>query len=78
MSNFDVLEIMSNRNLDIKSFPVMNNLMNARTGKDGWGAITVAVDNGTAARIMRGDLLVAVLLVADGKQFQEVKEEIGA
>ena len=73
---FDVLKEMTNKNMDIKAFPLSSNLTQVQTGKDGWGRVTIAVDNQTCAQIVVGGSLVMTLLIADGKQFEEVKKRL--
>ena len=73
---FDVLKEMTNKNMDIKAFPLSSNLIHVQTGKDGWSRVTIAVDNNTCAQIVVGGSLVMTLLIADGKQFEEVKKRL--
>lgn len=75
ISPFDVLKEMGRRNLDIKSLPLMANLINAHiSGRD--GIITMFVDPGTASDAIHDKYMVATLIVADGKQYDEVKLEL--
>lgn len=76
INSFDVLKIMSERNLKIKLFPIFDNLKNANAGKDGWGSITVAVDTETATKLMIGEKMIAVIIVADFDEFTAIKTEI--
>lgn len=76
INSFDVLKIMSERNMKIKLFPIFDNLKNANAGKGGWGSITVAVDTETATKLMVGEKMIAVILIADFDQFQAVKAEL--
>ncbi len=71
---FDVLREMVNRNMDIKGYPA-DNIKDLRTGKQ-WGQITIAVDNETVARMLWGESFVFMLLVANGKQFDELAKEL--
>jgi hypothetical protein len=75
VNNFDVLKEMGNRNLDIRAFPVYDNLITAGQGK-GRGTILLSVDPKTAGELMEGKSLVATLIIADGKQFSDLKEEM--
>jgi hypothetical protein len=73
---FEVLKEMSARKMgELKSFP-LENVTNISTGKDGWGRVTIAIDNETAGRLMRGDPLIFALIVADGEAFRKVKEDL--
>jgi hypothetical protein len=75
VSNFDVLREMGDRNLDIRAFPVYDNLIQASQGK-GRGTILLSVDPRTAGELMAGKHLIATLIIADGKQFSDLKEEM--
>lgn len=80
VSPFDILKVMSERNKDIRMFP-SGNLKNVRTGKDGWGSVEMAVDNGTAQKIMTagGEKGVGFFLMFfDYEQYEEIKAELKA
>ena len=79
MNNFDVLKRMSMENKDIKGFAVSDNLVSAEIGKDGWGKITIAVDNATVQRIITASNIGCadvggVLLIYGAKEFNEIRE----
>lgn len=73
MNNFDVLKIMSERNMKIKSFP-LSNMTYITTGKE-VGRITLMIDNETAADIMAGKPVVFALIVADADEFKRIDRE---
>ena len=75
VSSFDVLKTMSQRNLDIRGFK-LDNMKSARTGKNGFGSITLAINNDTVIDLLTGKSLTGMLLVADYDQYKEVEKEL--
>lgn len=73
---FDVLKTMSLRNMKIKAFHASTNLKSANSGKSGWGSITLAVDNQTIMDLLNNTPLICMLIVADGNEFDIVKDEL--
>ena len=71
MNSFDVLKTMSERNMNIKSFPVTN-VTYASTGKR-HGTLTIMVDNETVSDIMTGKPIIFSLIVADATEFEALK-----
>lgn len=75
ISPFDVLKEMGKRNLNIKALPLMDNLIEAHiSGRN--GIIRMYVDPDTASDAMHDKYMIATLIVADGKQYDEVKTEL--
>lgn len=62
--NTDLIKLdnIQRRNGNIKAFILPNNFVEANTGKDGWGRLTVAVDNATVADFF-SDSVIGVLYV---------------
>ena len=75
-NSFDVLKVMSERNLKVKMFP-RDNVTQIWDGKKG-GTIQIKVDSETATKLMLGEPMVFGLLVADAEQFATVKAELDA
>jgi hypothetical protein len=75
-TGFEVLKEMGDRGMsELKSFP-LDNVKQINTGKDGWGQVTIAIDNETASKLMTGYPLIFSLVIADGETFRQVKEEL--
>ena len=62
------LDNIQRRNGNIKAFILPNNFMGANTGKDGWGMLTVAVDNATVADFF-SDSVIGVLYVVSREEW---------
>lgn len=73
-NSFDVLKIMSERNMKVKMFP-RDNVTQIWGGKKE-GTIQIKVDSGTALKLMLGEPMVFGLLVADAEQFATIKAEL--
>lgn len=58
---------------EVFAFPLDTNLKYARTGKDGWGEITIAVSNHVVANI---DKFVGSLYMADAEAYKQVEKEL--
>ena len=58
---------------EVFAFPIDTNLKYARTGKDGWGEITIAVSNNVVANI---DKFVGSLYIADKEAYKQIEEEL--
>jgi hypothetical protein len=50
--------------------------MEAKTGKQGWGFIKMAVDNKTVLDLTTGISLAIVLMVYDVDEFKRIKTEM--
>lgn len=75
VSPFDVLKEMGRRELDIREFSLWDNLKSVRIdGKN--GVLVMYIDPGTATDIITEKPLVAMLIVADSAQFNELKTEL--
>lgn len=61
-----VLHAMAEQNDDVLAFPLNTNFKYARTGKDGWGEITIAVTNHIIANM---DSYVGSLYLANRNQY---------
>ena len=74
IGNFDVLKALGEQGC--KSFKgfFSDNITQVSTGKDGWGRVTVAIDNETASKVMVGNPdIVFMLVVADRADFDNAK-----
>lgn len=47
MNDFEVMKHMADNGMDIRVAPLASNLKRYQTGKDGYGEVTIAVDNVT-------------------------------
>ncbi len=63
-----VLNEMANTDADVLAFPLDTNFKYARTGKNGWGEITIAVSNHVIANI---DSYVGSLYLANKDQYSK-------
>lgn len=68
--NTDLIKLdnIQRRNGNIKAFILPNNFIGANTGKDGWGRITIAVDNATVADFF-SDSVIGVLYVVGREEW---------
>jgi hypothetical protein len=71
MSDFEIIKKMSDGNMDIKLAPA-GNFKRAQTGKNGFGEITLAVDNNT---IINLDDYYIGLFFMNKKQFDKLKAD---
>lgn len=63
MSDLLKLENIRLRDGDIKAFPISHNLIEANTGKNGWGYIKIAVDNNSIGGLALEQLTGILYLV---------------
>lgn len=70
MSDLQKLENISNRNGDIKAFPLTTNLKSGNTGKDGWGELKIAVDNATVINFTNNKV-IGVLYVIGREEWEK-------
>jgi hypothetical protein len=75
VSKFDILKEMARRNLDIRAFPMSDNLAAASADKTN-GRITLLVNPETIMDMVQGKPLIGVLFIADGDQFEQVQAEL--
>lgn len=75
VNNFDVLKVMGQRSMDVQLAP-LNNVVRAKAVKAGT-QVTIGVAGNPIAKILNGEL-VGGLLLADKKQFDQVKAELEA
>ncbi len=67
------LQDMADKNKDVLSLPIDTNFKYARTGKDGWGEIHVAIPNHVIANI---DKYVGALYLANKDQYAETEKDL--
>jgi hypothetical protein len=76
MNNFDVLKKMSEENYEsFKMFSGDTNLVNASIGTNGWGSITMAVDNATVMQMMNKEHIFIGMFVYNLDEFDRIKEK---
>jgi len=75
IGTFDVLKVMCERNLDIR-LSTLNNISDMRKVKAGT-KVTIGVAGDVLNPIWRGEL-VGGFLLADKKQFEDIKRELEA
>lgn len=63
MSDLLKLENIRLRDGDIKAFPISHNLIEANTGKNGWGYVKIAVDNNSIGGLVLEQLTGILYLV---------------
>lgn len=83
IDNFDVLSKMCDKDLNIKLFSLDDNLVSSSTGKNGWGKITIAVDNVTIEELNRDmtigkNTIAGKLLIFSIEDFEKTKKEMEA
>jgi len=72
MSDLLKLDNIRKRNGDIKAFPLNTNLKNGRTLKDGWGEITVAIDNPTVLSLL-ADKEIGIVYITTREEWEKEK-----
>lgn len=76
INHFDVLKRMGE--LDNKNFKLFSgetNLIEMQTGKDGWGRITMAVDNATITDSINSNKFIG-LFIYNIDDFYKIKNEM--
>jgi hypothetical protein len=74
---FDVLKRMSLDNeRTLKLFPGDTNFIESKSGKDGWGKVVMAVDNGTIGELFLDDQTVCVLIFYNMNKYRETEQKI--
>lgn len=76
MDDFKVMSEMSKSRKDIRMFPLKDNFKGAKTGKNGFGELTIAVNNSTIFEIFSGKKFVGGLYLMDEKQFFDIKQPL--
>lgn len=78
MSMADTLEIlgrMSKKNNQALKLSPLSNVKSARSGKDGWGDITIALPNDLIAKFLTdSERLIGGLLICDRSEFEKEKK----
>lgn len=72
MSDLLKLENIQKRNGDIKAFPLGSNLTTSKTSKNGWGEVSIAVDNESVLRLAT-DKVIGVLYIV-GRDDWEIEK----
>lgn len=70
MSDLLKLENIRKKNGHIKAFTIGTNMIQANTGKNGWGYVKIAIDNASVVELAT-DRLIGVLYLVDEKEFKE-------
>jgi rubrerythrin len=73
MSDLLKLENIRKRNGDIRAFPVSSNMIEAKTRKDGWGYIKIAINNQSVFD-MFADKLTGILYLVSNEEWEKEKE----
>lgn len=77
VNSFDVLKKMCLDNEQtFKMFPGDTNFIEAKTGKDGWGKVVMAVDNGTIEELFLNGKKVCALMFYDMDKYKETEQKI--
>ncbi len=69
MSDLIKLNNISQRNGNIKAFPLSTNLKSAKSCSNGWGEITIAIDNNSVQDILQNEVL-GVLYIVNKKDWE--------
>jgi len=69
MSDLIKLNNISKRNGNIKAFTLSSNLKSAKTCGNGWGEISIAVDNSSVQDILQNEVL-GVLYIVNKKDWE--------
>jgi hypothetical protein len=62
------------RNGDIKAFPLQTNMIEAHTGKNGWGRLIIAIDNNSIVRMLDNQI-IGVLFVFGKDEWEAEKTD---
>lgn len=73
MSDLLKLDNISKRNGDIRAFPLNSNLKAAQIGKQGWGDVTVAVNNPTVQDLAT-DKVIGILFIVSKDEWEKEGE----
>ncbi len=78
VNSFDILKAMSdNDEKTFKLFPGDTNFIEAKTGKNGWGKVVIAVDNKTIEDLFLLDRqTVCALIFYNMDKYQEFEQKI--
>jgi hypothetical protein len=71
MSDFLKLKNIADRNGDINSYNLSTNLKSAKTGKDGWGEVSIAVDNYRIMDIATTNKYIGVLYLISKEEWEK-------
>ena len=74
-NSFDILKIMGERNLDIRGFPLGENLVSANSGKKR-ATITMTVNPETVHDLLVNNPIRGMLIIFDVSQFDAIKSEL--
>ena len=74
MSDLLKLNNISKRDGDIRAFPLASNLKAAQTGKQGWGEVTIAVNNGTVQDLAI-DNVIGILFIVGRDEWEKEKAD---
>lgn len=71
ISDFEKMAIIADKNGDIRFFP-LSNMKRSKSGNDGWGEITIAIDNVTLSKLYRGELVGGIYAISK-EQWNEIE-----
>jgi len=72
MSDLLKLNNIQKRNGDIKAFPLSSNLQSGRTGKQGWGSISIAVNNSSVTGLL-SERVIGILYIISKDEWEKEK-----
>ena len=81
VDNFQVLSRMCERDQTgefQRAYIAPDNFIEAKTGKQGWGFVKMAVDNKTIIELFTEKKTAMVLMIYDVDEFKRVKAEMGS
>ena len=80
MSEINAFDVLKRMSLDdektFKMFPGDTNFIEAKSGKDGWGKVVMAVDNGTIGELLLDGQNVCVLMFYNMDKYRETEQKI--
>lgn len=75
MSDLIKLENIRKRNGDIRAFATSTNMIEAKSGKDGWGHIKIAINNQSVHELFNDDLIGILYLIHRDEWNKESEDE---
>jgi hypothetical protein len=76
MSDFLKLGNIAKRNGDIKAFSISTNFISSRSGKNGWGNITIAIDNESVQNLFMDDSIGILYIVSKDEWKKESENNL--
>lgn len=73
MNDFVKLGNIAKRNGDIKAFNASTNFISSKSGKNGWGEITIAIDNASVQNLFM-DNAIGILYIVSKDEWKKESE----